>query len=90
MIHVSCHSLIRIMGTYQVVDGVDRKLWKGRRACDLTPELQSRMVMMESAREVLGLRPEKDNPHNAYQYVITCPTCAVMWDQAIEVLYNNR
>lgn len=86
-IHVSCHSLIRIMGTYEIVDGVRVGMWRGRRACDLTPELQSRMV--ESAREVLGLKPEKDRPHDSYQYVVTCPTCAVMWDQAIEFLQSN-
>ncbi len=87
MIHVSCHALIKIMRTLAAVYPQDEwhvpKVWKNRRACDLEHEKAESMVVMESAKEILG---EGDKPVNSekYRYEITCPECGVMYDQAIE------
>lgn len=88
MIHVSCHSLIKIMRTlaavYDQTSWATPKVWRFRRACDLEVERPEKMVVMESVKEILGLAGDKTPNREEYRYEITCPECGVMYDQAIE------
>lgn len=96
MIHVSCHALIRIMGTRELIyepgfkcsEMNENEHWAGRRACDGAHERHDQMVLMESMRDKLGFDGAKPMT-SAHCYDITCPKCAVMYDQAIQFRESN-
>lgn len=89
MIHVSCHSLIKIMGTWEsVYSQYSDRFFRLRRACDLNHELQNNMVLMESIKEILGEGEQAPDPKK-FRYEITCPECGVMYDQALEFRNQN-
>jgi hypothetical protein len=64
------------------------RFFKLRRACDLNHELQNNMVLMESVKEILGEGEHAPDPEK-FRYQITCPECAVMYDQALEFRNQN-
>lgn len=96
MIHVSCHALIKIMGTRELIYEPNFKCsiwnanehWARRRACDGEPERLDQMVAMESMRDKLGFDGAEPMT-SAHHYDITCPKCAVMYDQAIQFRESN-
>lgn len=97
MIHVSCHALIKIMGTRSLVydpgfrcrtDNHDYH-FRDRRACDLQHESHANMVLMETMRDRLGLGTGAKQEAEGGPVEITCSKCAVMYDQAIQFRESN-